>query len=189
MNLQTLYFVLFASGLALCVLSLVSGFGHLRIGHLHRGVHAGHGTGGRHLGRAFSGINGFTILAFITWFGGSGYLLERYSSWVATLILLVSILFGMTGAYLVWAVLFKLLLPHERVLTTEETAMTGVLGHVSGAIRTDGGIGEIIFSQLGARRANAARSDDGSAIERGTEVVVVRYEHGVAYVRRLEEIS
>ena len=188
MNLQTLYFVVFASGLSLCVLSLVSGFGHLHIGHLHRGAHGGHGAGAGHLGRALSGVNGFTILAFLTWFGGAGYLLERYSSWVASLILFLSVLFGVTGACLVWAVLFKVLLPHERLLTTEETAMAGVLGRVSGEIRTGNGIGEIIFSQMGARRATAARSDDGSALERGAEVVVVRYERGVAYVRRWEEI-
>jgi hypothetical protein len=66
--------------------------------------------------------------------------------------------------------------------------MTGVLGRVSSAIRAEAGIGEIIFSQAGARRSAAARTEDGSGIERGAEVIVVRYEHGIAHVRRWEDI-
>jgi hypothetical protein len=66
----------------------------------------------------------------------------------------------------IWNLLFKLLLPRERVLTPEDTEMTGVLAQVSNSIRDENGIGEIIFSQTGARRASAARSADGHAIER-----------------------
>lgn len=185
MTLQSFYFIVFACGLSLCLISVVSGFGHLHIGHFHRGGHVGH-TG--RFGRALSGINGFTILAFLTWFGGAGYLLERYSVLVAPLIFSVALVLGVVGATLVWAVLFKILLPHERVLTSEETATTGVLGRVTGPIRAGSGVGEIIFSQAGARKSAAARSEDGSAIERGAEVIVVRYEHGIAHVRRWEDI-
>jgi hypothetical protein len=67
--------------------------------------------------------------------------------------------------------------------------MPGVVAHVSDSIRDNGGIGEIIFSQTGARRSTAARSEDGSPIQRGAEVVVIRYERGVAYVRRFDELS
>jgi len=66
--------------------------------------------------------------------------------------------------------------------------MVGVLGTVSGNIRAEG-IGEILFSQAGSRRAVAARSDDAHAIARGTEVVVTRFENGIAYVRRWDELA
>jgi membrane protein implicated in regulation of membrane protease activity len=188
MNLQTLYFAIFVCGFGLCLLSAVSGLGHLHFGHLHRGAHSGHGGSMSRFGRALSGINGFTVLAFLTWFGGTGYLLERYSLLVAPLIFTAALIFGFAGAFLVWAALFRVLLPRERVLTSEETAMTGVLGRVSGAIRPGSGVGEIIFSQAGARRSSAARSEDGSAIERGAEVIVVRYERGIAHVRRWEDM-
>jgi membrane protein implicated in regulation of membrane protease activity len=105
------------------------------------------------------------------------------------LVLLLSLLSGVYGAALLWAVLFKVLLPHERVLTAEDTEMTGVLAQVSDSIRDGGGLGEILFSQTGARRCSAARSEDGRSIERGTEVVVIRYERGVAYVRRWEDLD
>jgi hypothetical protein len=34
-----------------------------------------------------------------------------------------------------------------------------------------------------------ARSDDGAAIPKGVEVVVTRYEKGIAYVRRFEDLT
>ena len=46
-----------------------------------------------------------------------------------------------------------------------------------------GGTGELIYSQEGTRRVAGARSEDGAAIPKGAEVVVTRYEKGIAYVR------
>ena len=66
--------------------------------------------------------------------------------------------------------------------------MVGVLGRLSMPIR-EGGTGELIYSQAGTRRVCGARSEDGAAISKGTEVVVTRYEQGIAYVRRWSELS
>ncbi len=81
-----------------------------------------------------------------------------------------------------------MLLPHEKELTAADTDILGVLGLVTGPIR-EGGIGEIQFSQNGARRFAPARSEAGVALPRGTEVVVMRYEQGIAYVRPWDELS
>lgn len=185
--METIYLVCFIVGLVLSVLSFAGGFAHLHIGHLRLGhtTHA-HTHNGSH---GISSLNGFTITAFLCWFGGVGYLLDRYSIFITPLIILLSILSGLIGATLLWVLLFKLLLPRERVLTSEETEMPGVIGHVSDSIRDNGGTGEIIFSQTGARRSTAARSEDGSPIQRGAEVIVIRYERGVAYVRPFDELS
>jgi hypothetical protein len=78
------------------------------------------------------------------------------------------------------------LLPHERELTADETAVVGAVGRVSSAIRA-GGTGEMVYEQLGAVRSAPARSEDGTAIARQEEVFVVRYERGIAYVRRWED--
>ena len=66
--------------------------------------------------------------------------------------------------------------------------MVGVLGKLSIPIR-DGGTGEIVFSQEGTRHVAGARSEDGAAIPKGAEVVVTRYEKGIAYVRRWEDFA
>jgi membrane protein implicated in regulation of membrane protease activity len=190
-TMETFYLICFGVGLVLSVASLLGGFTHLHIGRLHLGhtaqVH--HGTGTHSSAHGLSAVNGFTLTAFLCWFGGAGYLLGRYSIFFALLVFLASIASGILGAALLWVILFKVLLPRERVLSSEDTEMTGVLAQVSDSIRSDGGIGEILFLQTGARRSSAARSDDGRRIERGTEVVVIRYERGVAYVRPWEELD
>jgi membrane protein implicated in regulation of membrane protease activity len=190
--MDTFYLICFGVGLVLSVAFFFGGFAHLHLGHLHIG-HSGlahHGTGAHGSGsRGLSAVNGFTLTAFLCWFGGAGYLLHRYSIFVAPLVLLFSVVSGVFGAALLWAALFKVLLPRERVLSAEDTEMTGVLAKVSDSIRSNGGIGEILFLQTGARRSSAARSDDGRSIARGTEVVVIRYERGVAYVRPWAELE
>jgi hypothetical protein len=63
-----------------------------------------------------------------------------------------------------------------------------VLGRLCAPIRA-GGTGEMIYAQMGTRRVCGARSDNGSAIPKGREVVVTRYEKGLAYVRLWSEMS
>jgi membrane protein implicated in regulation of membrane protease activity len=188
MTMDTFYLGCFGIGLVLSLGTALGGFGHLHLGHFGR-LHFGHSVQGQHASHGLSAFNGFTITAFLCWFGGAGYLLHQYSRLMAWLVFFLAAISGIFGAALVWALLFKVLLPRERVLSSEDTEMTGVLAQVSDSIRSDGGIGEILYVQTGARRSSAARSDDGRSIERGTEVVVIRYERGVAYVRPWAELE
>jgi hypothetical protein len=187
MTWETFYLICFGIGLALTALSLAGGGLHH---HLHFGFHhAAHSGLARASGnRGVSPVNGFTLTAFLCWFGGAGYLLERYGGLLTPVILALSMLSGLAGGLLIFWFLAKVLVPHDKALTAEETEMTGVLGRVSGTIRSDG-TGEILFIQNGARRSSPARSDNGEPIARDIEVVVMRYERGVAYVRRWDEIS
>jgi hypothetical protein len=180
----TLYLICFVLGLVLTLLAAFSGLGHVHIGHLHFHTHL-HAKPAAHV----SAFNGFTLPAFLCWFGAAGYLLDRYSSMLSPLILLASVAAGLLGASVLYIALFKVLLPRERVLLPEDTRMEGTLARVSGAIRSADATGEILFTQTGARRASAARSEDGAPIPRGTEVVVLRYERGIAYIRPLHELS
>ena len=82
----------------------------------------------------------------------------------------------------------KFLMARDFTLDPADFDMIGVLGRVSNTIR-HGGTGEIIFEQLGARKACAARAESAEDIQRDEEVVVTRYEHGVAYVRRWNELA
>jgi hypothetical protein len=66
--------------------------------------------------------------------------------------------------------------------------MVGVLGRISMPIR-EAGTGELIYSQEGIRRTCGVRADDGSSMPKGTEVIVTRYEKGIAYVRLWTEMS
>ena len=203
MTWETFYLICFALGLSLTVLSFAGVFSHLGDGHAggHFHLNLGHGHGGGHAGHAHTGghaahggkggispVNGFTLAAFLCWFGGCGYLLERYANFLTPVVLGAAVVVGLTGAAILFWFLAKVLLPHERELTAEDTAIAGVLGRVSGTIR-ESGTGEIQFSQNGARRFAAARSEAGVAIPRDVEVVVMRYEQGIAWVRRWDEVS
>ena len=211
MTWETFYFVCFVAGLFLSGFSLLGGMGHFG-GHLHvhlpHGTHlphmptAGHGTHLPHVAHGSQGApaggtagqstipwwNAFSIMVFITWFGATGYLLTRHETLAALVVLVLSVVAGFAGGAIVFFFLTKVLLPHERELTDHETAVEGVVGRVSAPIR-EGGIGEIVYEQLGARRSVPARSEQGTAIKKNEEVFVVRYEKGVAWVRRWEELE
>jgi hypothetical protein len=199
MTWETFYLICFVLGLSLTLLSFAGVFSHLHFGHFH--VDFGHGHGAGHAGHVHAGghgshggkggvspVNGFTLAAFLGWFGGCGYLLERYGNFLTPVVLFAATVAGLTGATILFWFLAKVLLPHERELTAEDTAVAGVLGRVSGPIR-EGGTGEIQFSQNGARRFAVARSEAGVAIPRGVEVVVMRYEQGIAWVRPWDEVA
>jgi membrane protein implicated in regulation of membrane protease activity len=133
-------------------------------------------------------VNFATITAFLAWFGGTGYLLTRHSSLLVTIIILLAIASGLTGAALVFLFIVKFLLTHDQALDPADYNRVGVLGRVTSAIRATG-TGEITFSQEGTRHTCGARSENGEALPRGTEVVITRYERGIAYVRRWDELA
>jgi hypothetical protein len=89
---------------------------------------------------------------------------------------------------MVFLFLSKVLMSYDENMDAADYEMVGVLGRISSAIRV-GGTGEMVYAQMGTRRVCGARSDGASAIEKGTEVVVTRYEKGIAYVRLWSEMS
>lgn len=135
-----------------------------------------------------SPLNLGTIAAFLAWFGGAGYLLTAYSGLWFVWSLLISILTGLAGGSVIFLFLAKVLVGKEKNLDPADYRMTGVLGRVSSPIR-EKGTGEIIYSQEGTRRTCGARSEDGAAITKGTEILVTRYQGGIAYVRPWDEFS
>lgn len=216
MSWETFYLICFAGGFLFSVLSFLSGtlslhlhvpkFMGLGHGGGHGAVHAGggthvhgvagHGTASGHHGVAktsshgghFSFFNPITMAAFFTWFGGTGYLLVHLRHvWVFTGLVL-STGAGMVGAAIVVWFVAKVLMANERELDPLDYEMVGVLGRVSSSIR-GGGTGEIIFSQEGVRRPCAARCETGESLAKGVEVVVTKYERGVAYVRPWQELA
>jgi hypothetical protein len=151
---------------------------------------AGSATAGTHSQQdaGISPFNFVTLTAFLAWFGGTGYLLTRYSGLWVGFGLLASAASGLIGGGIVFLFLSKVLISEDEDMDPSDYEMVGVLGRVTSSIR-EGGTGEIVYTQMGTRRVCGARSDDGSAIAKGTEVVVTRYEKGIAYVRLWSEMS
>jgi membrane protein implicated in regulation of membrane protease activity len=179
MNAQNLYLVAFVLGFLFSAVSFLGGRVHLPHAHFHGQGHGGRGS--------LSPFNFGTVAAFLAWFGGTGYLLERYANIWIYLGLFVSVMSGLGGAAIVFWFLLKMA-SFEVPLDPADYDMVGVLGHVASPIRP-GGTGELIYERNGARCGAAARCEDGVEIPRGTEVVITRFEKGIAYVRRWDEIS
>jgi len=186
------YLFCFAVGFLFSVVPLVAGFHwHLpgshvpTVGHhVHVHVHGSHGASAS----SVSPFNSVTVAAFLAWFGGVGYLLTRYSGVWVVLILAIAAASGGLGAALLFAFLTRVLMSSEESLDPADFVMTGVLGRVSSPIRA-GGTGEIIYSQGGSRRACGARSDTDQTIPTDTDVIVTRFENGIAYVHRWKDLA
>lgn len=140
-------------------------------------------------GTSVSPFNPPSIAAFLAWFGGAGYLLTRFSAVWVGMALLLSVISGLVGGSIIFLFLTRILISDEEYLDPADFEMVGVLGKLSVPIRQESGTGELIYSQMGTRRVCGARSESGEAIAKGTEVVVTRYEKGIAYVRLWSEMS
>lgn len=205
------YLICFAGGFFFSLLSFLAGGmrWHLHLQHFSH-VHgatppvvAGHGAPAGHSAAAagsageavshghaahISPFNFITATAFLAWFGGTGYLLTRFSGvWFVTGLGL-AVVSGLVGGTIVFLFLSRVLISQEESMDPADYEMTGVLGRVSVSIR-ESGTGEIIYSQAGTRRTCGARGVDGAAVAKGTEVMVTRYEKGIAYVRPWSEVS
>jgi len=187
MSWADVYLICFIVGFTLSLISAFGGLVHLPHGH-HGHVHMSHMHHGHATGAAVSPFNFSTTTAFLAWFGGVGYLLTKFFRLWLWLAFLFSLAGGLMGASLVFLFLVKVLLAHDKPVNSEEYEMVGMLGHLTSAIRT-GGTGEMSFSQAGIRRSAAARSDDGVAIDKDADVIVTRYDKGIAYVRRWDEFN
>ena len=199
MNWSEVYLICFGVGTLWSVVSVLLGgmhgghgaHGHAHVGHSHLG-HGGHSHGAHSHGHIGSSSSGFAdwlgvlltpgaIAVFLAWFGGIGYILTRHSALGRWLDLTVAILLGLVGAFLLGSFL-RWLQSHEKPLDAADTDVMGMIGRVSSPIRASG-VGEMIFVRDGSRRAIPARSEDGNEIPRDEEVVITRYEKGIAFVR------
>lgn len=203
MNWPDLYLFCFAVGALWSFATLLLGGMHL--GHAH-GTHA-HAAGHAHAPHSHAGhpdaahshgtgqeaswlaslVNPSTAAIFLAWFGGAGYLLTRHSPLFWWIDLAIAAALGLAGAY-VLAAFLRFLQSREQPLNPLDYEMTGVLGHVSCTIRSEG-VGELIYVRNGIRQSAPARSEDGVEIARGEEVIVTRYEKGIAFVRTWDAMT
>lgn len=206
-TLAGIYLFLFAFGLIFSVVSLLLGAGHdhfhlpadTHVGHGHLsgntpGTHSAHGAPSTHAAGPGAGgelgssgiptpspINISTVMIFLTWFGAAGYVLRVYYGAATALSLLVAVGLGLAGATIVYLFLAKLLWRGQTELNPANYAIAGTPARVSSPIRA-GGTGEIVYTLDNKRRVDGARSVDGSSLLLGAEVIVARYEGGIAYV-------
>ena len=194
MNWPALFLGCFILGFVLSVLAFalnplrVHVHLHLPFGHHVPHLHVPHADHAGAAGDGVSPINFPTLMAFLAWFGGTGYLLTSQFRWLAIPALVLATLAGGVGAFAVFWVMARVLWSPDENMQSADYRMVGVLGRVGHSIRVDG-TGELIYVHGGTRHSCAARSADGRAIANGVEVVVTAYDRGVAYVRPWDELA
>lgn len=205
MTWSDFYLLCFLVGFALSVLSFLAGAVHIHLpfkmhlpfhgahhgGGLSSGGH-GHGAGLKSAamksGGQISWLNASTLLAFLAWFGGVGYILTKHSHFVGLAILVFALLSGLFAGALVFQFMARIIKATNAQMLDWDYRVEGTVGTVSMTIR-ENGTGEVIFEQNGARKSSGARSEDGTLLPKGTEVVIARYDDGIAYVKRWEEFT
>lgn len=193
--MESLFLVCFLVGLCMTALSLVLGMGHFG------GIHLGHDVGGHAIGPGDGGhgsaghggagteaqtlttgfLNFTTVMTFVTWFGGVGYLIARYTALGGAVALVVAVVSGIGGGSIVALFISRVLEQGQTQLSDADYRMPGTAARVTSTIYP-GYAGEITYTLAGSTHAGAARSVSDEGIPRGTEVVVIKYEHGTAYV-------
>jgi hypothetical protein len=92
------------------------------------------------------------------------------------------VLGGFLGGYIVYYFFAKVLWPAQtRPMDPMEYDLRGTYARVVSGIAPNG-TGEIMYTKGGTRAVAGARSADGSPLPKGADVMVVRYERGLAYV-------
>jgi membrane protein implicated in regulation of membrane protease activity len=201
--METVFLVCFAFGALFTAVSAVLGLAHTSVpgadvghfGHLGHGVHAPHGARVPHVANAghmrlpvplLAILNASSVLAFLTWFGAAGYLALRFGGWTLAPALAVAVAAGLAGALLLGAFLNKVT-AGEQVLDPRAFRLEGTLARVTVSVPAQGA-GEVVFIKEGRTRSEAARSATGNPIPRGTEVVILRYDRGVAHVQPWDQL-
>jgi membrane protein implicated in regulation of membrane protease activity len=174
MTWSDFFLTCFVAGFVLSFISFLGGHVHI---HLHHNSAKGGGP-----------VNFGTVVAFLAWFGGVGFILTRFYPVGLILATTAAVIAGFIGATIVFLFVARVLERNDRDLDPADFEMRGVLGRVSSTVR-ESGTGEMIFTQQGARRGVPIRGESGQSIPKGTEVVVTRYERGIAYVREFNELQ
>jgi membrane protein implicated in regulation of membrane protease activity len=175
--MNTLFLVCFLVGVSLSVFSFVSAH-HIHF-MKHHVLHDGRGLRSR-----LSAVNMTAITAFLTWFGGAGLVVAQTTRLGALPAGAIAVIAGTAGGSIINR-LIRGLVRSERPLLP--SSIVGKVATITSPIRA-GGTGEIVYSLHGTRHAEAARADSGAGIDKGTKVVVVRHEKGIAYVSSLDEL-
>jgi ABC-type transport system involved in cytochrome c biogenesis permease subunit len=206
MSWSDFYLICFLVGFSLSVLSFLAGAVHIHLPFkLHLPFHGGHGAhggfhshgGGAHAhgdasssssGGHISWFNASSAMAFLAWFGGIGYILATHSRFIGVVVLAFAITGGVAASWIVFKFMVKLMNAESSHLKDEDYRPEGLVCTVTMPVRANG-TGEIVFMQNGVRRSAGARACNGQSLEKGAEVVIERYENGVAYVHRWEEFT
>ena len=137
-------------------------------------------------GWTLSWLSPLTLAAGALWFGGAGLVAEGLVPAASgTVAVPLAVVAAVLGAALVRAAMAAFVRASTPPLHGDAV---GAVGTLSAPIRVDAP-GEVLYTLEGLRCSAAARSVDGTPLPRGTTVVIVRRERGIAWVEPLDPLA
>src|SRR3954452_16791110 len=145
---ENIFLGIFLFGLIFTIVSVVLGFTHVgALGGHHGAAHAGgHAAGGSHGGTHASGgvdslsvMNMPTIMAFLTWFGGAGYIVVHTLHWSPVIAVPLALASGWLGGCFPFFLLARVLWPLlSEPMDSEDYSLPGTHARVVSSIREGG---------------------------------------------------
>ena len=134
-------------------------------------------------GWSLSWFSPLTLAAAAMWFGGIGLVAEQV--WGDGALLVVSVPAGVFGAWIVRWVVRQFMLASTPPLQGDDA---GAIGTITAGILRDAP-GEVMYTIAGQSISAAARSVEGTLLPRGTAVIVLRRERGIAWVTPIDPLA
>src|SRR5688572_15439729 len=116
MTWDDIFLICFLTGFGLSAISFLSGHVNLHFHGHARGVPLRPGKLSSCRSTGVSPVNFGTVAAFLTWFGGAGYLASKAFGFVVVTAIVIAMLCGLTGASIVFAFLAKVLMARQEHL-------------------------------------------------------------------------
>lgn len=133
-------------------------------------------------GLTVSPLKPIVIISFVTVFGGAGLMAAQAELSAAGML---AVAFGAAGL-IAWSIYRFVVIPLYQAQNTSSVSQQELIGRtatVSLRIK-DGGFGSVAYVVNGNSYTAPAKSVDGTDLERGAEVVIMRLERNVYYVKR-----
>lgn len=182
--MSTAFAVCFWVGLILLLVGSFQGHGH-GFGHAGGGGHFDTGASAGHGGLLLSPL---PLLVLLTVWGGVGFLLLQLSSFGLGIVLVLCTVTALAAGAVIYYLLSRLMSRYDNSMKQEEYELEGQLGYLSVPV-SGPAIGEMKYVLHGTTRSVSVRSETGEFLAKGTKVIIVRLEKGIAVVIAFESIT
>ena len=125
------------------------------------------------------------LMVSVTVWGGTGYMLTRFSGMQLLPVVLVCTVIALLPGILLYMVLARIMTRYDSSMSKWEYDPAGQLGYISIAA-ADGAVGEMKYVLHGTMRSIGVRAEAGQELRRGDRVIIVRVEKGLAAVTLFE---
>ncbi|WP_010649813.1 hypothetical protein [Oceanobacillus massiliensis] len=133
------------------------------------------------IGESLGFLNPALILAFITFFSASGYVLEFLTSLPSLAIIIIAAVIALVLDTLLNVFVLIPMSSAEESLGYTEESLKGRIGKIIIPVPQDG-FGEIVIESKSGMISKPAASYENQSIEEGQQVLVIEIEKGVVYV-------